>query len=177
MKPILLLLSLVLLSGCSEIYSDIEAVFGAKEKPAESKQLETKTFSVSSQNRKGIETFRNIATVLISEKGIYFDAGAPFTKSVFIPTQEVAGCAMTCFGTEDQHVDFLVPKTGTDLMIQSSNDLLNWCWENKKPMFSGKSKREWLYNKVPLPPADEFVEQLGDRKKYDEQKRQSCLGY
>ena len=123
MKLILLSLILVLISGCSNIYSDIEVEFGSKEKPAESNRLDTKTFSVSSQKRKGIETYRNIATILISEKGIFLDAGAPFTESVFIPTLEIAGCAMTCFGTEDQHVDFLILKTGTDLMIQSTSHL------------------------------------------------------
>ncbi len=177
MKLIIVLLVITSLSGCSDIYTDIEMVFEVKDLPSESKQLEIKTFSVSSRNRKGITTYRDIATIHISSKGIYLDSGTPFSKKVFIPTNEVAGCAMTCFGTDDQHVDFLIPKTGSDLMVQSSKALLNWCWENKKPMFSGKSKREWLYNKASLPPASEFVEQLSDRKMFDEQRKQSCLGY
>ena len=177
MKQITLLFSLAFMSGCSDIYADLEVAFEVKGQPAESKQLETKTFSVSSLNRKGIATYGDIATILISSNGIYLDTGIPLMKSVLLPTNEVAGCSMTCFGTDDQHVDLLIPKTGTDLMIQRSKVLLDWCWENKKPMFSGKSKREWRYNKVSLPPASEFMEQLSDRKKYDEQRKQSCLGY
>ena len=177
MKIIALLLILALVSGCTDIYGDLEKAFEAEELPVLEANVELKTFSVSSQKRKGIENFRDIATVLISTKGIVLDAGAPFTKRVFIPTNEVIGCTMTCFGTDDQHVNLLIPKTGTSLMVQSSEALLNWCWENKKPMFSSKSKRGWLYKGVPLPPVTEFEEQFNDRKVFDEQKKQSCLGY
>ena len=177
MKPITLILLFALLSGCSEIYEDLETAYGKNEASVNSVKLETKTFSVSSKDRKGIETYRGIASISISSKGVALDAGAPFTNSVFIPIEDVAGCAMTCFGTDDQRVDLLIPKTGTDLMVQSSEKLLSWCWKNKKPMFSGKSKRAWLYKNEPLPPSSDFEEQFNSREIFDKQKERSCLGY
>ena len=168
---------LALLSGCSEIYGDLESAYGDISAPKNLEKLETQTFSVSSRNRKGIETYRGIASVSISSEGIALDPGAPFTKRVFIPAKEIAGCAMTCFGTDDQRIDFLVPNTGTDLMIKSSETLLSWCWKNKKPMYSGKTKRGWLYNSEPLPPDSEFQMQFDSREAFDKQKVQSCLGY
>ena len=168
---------LALLSGCSDIYQDIETAYGKNKDPKSSVNLETKTFSVSSKHRKGIETYRGIASISISSKGVALDAGAPFTDSVFIPIEDVAGCAMTCFGTDDQHVDLLIPKTGTDLMVQSSEALLSWCWKNKKPLFSGKSKRAWLYKNEQLPSSSDFEEQFNSREIFDKQKVQSCLGY
>lgn len=177
MKPTTLVLMLAFLFGCSDIYEDLETAYGENEAPKNSIKLETKTFSVSSKNRKGIETYQGIASISISSRGVALDAGAPFTNSVFIPIEDIAGCAMTCFGTDDQHVDFLITKTGTDLMIQSSEELLSWCWKNKKPMFSGKSKRAWLYKSEPLPPSGDFEEQYNSREIFDKQKERSCLGY
>ncbi len=168
---------LLLLSGCSDIYQDIETAYGENEAPKNLVALEVKTFSVSSNNRTGIETYRGIASISISSSGVALDAGAPFTNRVFIPIEDVAGCAMTCFGTDDQRIDLLIPKTGTDLMVQSSEELLNWCWKNKKPMFSGKSKRNWLYNNEPLPPSSDFEEQFNSRETFYKQKKRSCLGY
>lgn len=168
---------LALLSGCSEIYGDLESAYSNNNTPENLVKLATQTFSVSSRNRKGIETYRDIASISISSEGIALDPGAPFTNRVFIPAKEIAGCAMTCFGTNDQRVDFLLPNTGTDLMVKSSETLLSWCWENKKPMFSGKTKRGWLYSNEALPHASEFQMQFNSRKVFDKQKVQSCLGY
>ena len=180
MKPVTLILFILLLSflsGCADIYGDLETAYSNNEPPENSVKLENKTFSVSSKNRKGIETYRNIASISISSRGIALDPGVLFINSVFIPIEDIAGCAMTCFGTDDQRVDFLIPKTGTDLMVKSSEELLSWCWKNKKPMFSGKSKRAWLYKNEPLPPSSDFEEQFISREIFDKQKQRSCLGY
>lgn len=177
MKVIALIFMIVLISGCSDIYDDLETTYSKNKVPSDTTQLENKTFSVSSKKHEGIEAYRDIASIALSAQGVYLDAGAPFTKRVFIPIEDVAGCAMTCFGTNDQHVDLLIPRTGTDLMIQSSKTLLNWCWKNKKPMFSGKSKRGWLYNNESLPPSSDFEEQFSNREIFDKQKERSCLGY
>lgn len=177
MKSIILIFLLLLISACTDIYSDLETAYDQNEIPENLVKLENKTFSVSSKNRKGIETYRNIASISISSKGIALNPGVMFINSVFIPIEDIAGCAMTCFGTDDQRVDFLIQKTGTDLMVKSSEELLSWCWKNKKPMFSGKSKRAWLYKNEPLPPSSDFEEQFRSREIFDKQKERSCLGY
>ena len=62
-------------------------------------------------------------------------------------------------------------------MIPSSTELLDWCWANKRPMFPAKVRRDWQYNGAALPQPGAFEEQLSSRDRYDEQKKQSCLGY
>ena len=177
MRKLVFVSMLALLSGCSEIYGDLEFAYSNNSAPKNLVKLAIQTFSVSSRNRTGIETYRGIASISLSSEGISLDPGAPFTNRVFIPAKEIAGCAMTCFGTDDQRIDFLLPNTGTDLMVKSSEILLSWCWENKKPMFSGKTKRGWLYDNEQLPPASEFQAQFNSREVFDKQKVQSCLGY
>jgi hypothetical protein len=62
-------------------------------------------------------------------------------------------------------------------MIRESKALLDWCWDNKRPMAPGVTKRNWAYNGVPLPAASTFLQQFESRAAYDYQTKQSCLGY
>ncbi len=70
MKILMLMLMLALLSGCSEIYGDLESAYGIISVPKNIEKLATQTFSVSSRSRKGIETYRGIASISISSEGI-----------------------------------------------------------------------------------------------------------
>lgn len=177
MKIFLLLLCIPLLTGCFKAYGDLESKYSGNKVPNGTQTIKSKTFSVSSVNRRGIESFHDIASIRISDEGVALDPGVPFTSSVFIPSKDIAGCAMTCFGTDDQHIDILVPATGSDVMIKSSERLLDWCWSNRKPMYSGKEKRDWLYNDKPLPPNRNFYAQFGSREIFNKQQVRSCLGY
>jgi hypothetical protein len=100
-----------------------------------------------------------------------------FAKRLSIPVSEIAACAMTCYGLADQHVDLLIPKTGSDLEIPSSKAILDWCWTNRKPMISGADKRAWHYSGAALPPTSRYQEQFASRPAFDEQAKLSCQGY
>ena len=163
-------------SGCSASYSDLESAFGVKKLP-ESASLEAHTIVITSQRHRGAESYNDIAIIYASGNSIGIEVSVPFLKPVSIPANDIAGCSMTCFGTDDQHVDLLIPKTGSDIMIPSSKELLDWCWNNKKPMFPSGAQRDWQYKGLPLPPSSDFREQLKSRELFDEQTRQSCLGY
>lgn len=176
LKRIAAVLTALALTGCTESYSDLESAFGV-EKLQEAPRLNARTIVLTSQRHGGAESYRNIATIYVSDHSIGIEVAVPFTKSISIPVEEVAGCGMTCFGTDDQHVDLLIPKAGVDLMIARSEELLDWCWKNKRPMFPSSVRREWQYKLVTLPPASKYSEQLASRDLFDKQTKQSCLGY
>jgi len=176
MKRIAACLAVLALTSCAESYSDLESAFGVKKLP-EALQLETHTIVLTSQRHRGAESYREIASIYVADNSIGINLSMPFTKPVSIPTEEVAGCSMTCFGTGDQRIDLLIPKVGVDLMIARSEKLLDWCWKNKKPMFPSSVRREWQYNLASLPPSSTYSEQLKSRELFDHQTKQSCLGY
>ena len=176
MKAFIALLASLALSGCGKSYPDLESAFGVETIPDGTK-LSAKTIVLTSQNHPGAERYGELATIQLSRDSIGIELSLPFTKPISIPTDQVAGCSMTCFGTNDQHVDLLIPKTGIDIMIASSTQLLDWCWSAKRPMIPASITRAWQYHGTPLPPTSNFKEQFLSRDLFDEQKRQSCLGY
>jgi hypothetical protein len=176
MKSKVTLLIVFLLSGCSKSYSDLESAFEV-EKLTVSPSLEAHTITITSLQHKGAESYYDIATIYTHPNSIDIKIDAPFTKPISIPSNEIAGCSMTCFGTDDQHVDLLIPKTGSDVMIPSSKKLLDWCWDNKRPMLPSSARRDWQYNGIPLPSPKNFQAQLESRELFDKQTVQSCLGY
>jgi hypothetical protein len=177
MKQLAVLFCMCALSGCGQSYSDLESAFRAKALD-DGQQLTESSFSLFSQKQgRGAESYNGVATIRVSKRSVGVSVSVPFTKPISIPTEAIAGCSMTCFGTGDQHVDLLIPQAGIDLMIPSSKQLLDWCWTSQKPMFSASSRRDWQYKRVPLPPASKFVDQLRSRDLYNKQQMQSCLGY
>jgi hypothetical protein len=176
MKHFVAIISALSMVGCSGAYSDLEAKY-AVGKASNSSPLEAHTIVITSQNRKGAESYHDLATIRASDESIAIEISAPFKRPINIPVSEIAGCSMTCFGTDDQHIDLLIPTTGSDLMIPRNEPLLEWCWRNRKPMYSAAAVRNWQYSGVPLPPRDSLKVQFDSRAKYDEQTKQSCLGY
>lgn len=176
MRLVTIVLVLLALSSCGRTYSDLESAFRtdtiSKESP-----LSARTIVLTSRLHRGAESYHGLATIRLSADSVDIDMSMPFKKPIRIPTDQIAGCSMTCFGTDDQHVDLLVPKVEVDIMIPSSEELLNWCWSSKRPMFPSSVRRAWQYKGSPLPPASDFKEQLDSRQSFDKQKTQSCLGY
>ena len=163
-------------AGCSKSYADLETAF-AVEQIKDAPALPTHTLAVSSRRHRGIELYSDTVTIHLSPDAIEIENSAPFRKSIRIPASEIAGCGMTCFGTQDQHVDLLIPKTESDIHIARTDSLMDWCWNSRKPMFSGVAKRMWKYAGFALPPPEAAREALKSRHNYNEQAMQSCLGY
>ena len=170
------LAGILVLGGCGKSYSDLEGAFGTS-KIGGAAHLPENTLVLTSQRNPGAESYRGIASIYLSMKSVDIEVSTPFTKPVSIPTQEVAACGMTCFGYDNRHVNLLIPKVGVDVMIRESKQLLDWCWDNKKPMVSGEIQRNWAYKGAPLPLATAFSQQFESRAAYDYQTKQSCLGY
>ena len=164
------------LLGCAPSYSDLEDTFPAKNKMA-TPALDQRSMVVTSQRHDGAESYRDLVTIRLSVESIEIENAAPFRKPIQVPTEEIAGCSMTCFGVQDQHVNLLVPRTGSDLMIPRSEALLEWCWTTRRPMISGDARRKWQYSGVALPKAETYSQQLESRMLYDAQTKQSCLGF
>ena len=166
----------LLLGGCGKSYSDLESAFGTS-KIGGASRLVADSVVLISQRNPGAESYKGIATIYLSPEAVQIEVSAPFTKPVSIPVRGVGACSMTCFGYGDRHVDLLIPKVGASVMIRESKELLDWCWDTRRPMAPGAVKRDWAYNRVPLPPASTFEHQFQSRAAYDHQTKQSCLGY
>lgn len=175
MKTSLLLAVLLGLVGCSDAYRDLASKYGSDR--IEGDVLAANSIVITSQARPGATSYRDTGTIRVGASSIGFDTGLPFMKPILIPASDIAGCSMTCFGSSDRHVDLLVPATGSNLMIPSSKELLDWCWANRKPMFSSEAHRDWLYKGTPLPSRDQYATQLKSRSAFDKQTESSCMGY
>jgi hypothetical protein len=176
MRTTTALAAALVLAGCSSSYSDLEEAFPAPA-PSNAPALDTKSIVLTSRTRRGAESYDGLVTIRLSTNAVMIENAVPFNGSIEVPVDEITGCSMTCFGTADQHIDLIIARTGTTLMIPRSKALMEWCWNARRPMISGKSKREWEYKGVALPGIDSYAEQLNSRQAYDEQAVQSCLGF
>jgi hypothetical protein len=175
MKPLCATFAVILLSGCSESYNDLASAFPAS-KTSTGSALAVDSIVITSQRHRGASSYHGVAKVRASANAVDVNIAMPFMKSLSIPQREIAACAMTCFGTSNQNVDLIIPRTGTDLMVPGK-ELLEWCWSNHKPMLSGATKGAWNYSGSPLPSIDTYNEQRASRQAYDQQTKMSCLGY
>jgi len=176
MRYLVALGMMLALSGCGKSYRDLETAFGT-EKVAGIKRLPADTIVITSQRNPGAESYHGITSVYVSASSVDIEVSVLFLRPISIPTQEIAACGMTCFGYDDKHVDLLIPKVGADVMIPASKELLDWCWETRRPMVPSSVRRNWAYNGVPLPPASNYAGQFESRAVFDLQTKQSCLGY
>ena len=176
MRVVPALLCVLPLLGCSPSYSDLEDAFAAKNMVT-TPALEQRSMVITSQKHRGAESYRDLVTIRLSVDSVDIENSTPFAKAIKVPTEEIAGCSMTCFGVDDQHINLLIPRTGSDLMIPRSEALLDWCWSTRRPMISGGARRNWQYHGVALPKAETFADPLNSRELYDAQVTQSCLGF
>ena len=176
MKVLLVLCPVLALCGCSASYGDLEAAFGVN-RTTDAKPLQANSFFITSRRHgEGAVSFNGSAQIRSSAGKIELTPGVPLLQSIAIPADNIEYCGMTCFGTSDPWVNLLIPRTETSIIVKG-RELLDWCWDSKKPMISGADERDWKYNNKPLPPQDKYTAQLASRQAFDAQVRQSCLGY
>ncbi len=128
----IVLLSIGILSGLSDAYRDLEKECISDKVPENLIELKTDWYSISSRLKRSAESLGGSAKIYSFDKGIFIKPSAMFARNLMIPSDEIAGCTMTCFGTCDQHENLLIPKTGADIRIQRTDEIIDWCWENKK---------------------------------------------
>lgn len=180
MRYIVAIALIIVLVSCAPIvygpiYTDLVNVYG-DDGDLGSANIKAGTFSVTSNKHRGIEAFHGTVRVRASIGNLEIEPSRG-TKKVKIPAADIHFCAMTCFGVDDPWVDFLVPKTGSNISIKGRSELLDWCWNNRKPIVPGDAAGSWMYSGGELPSPQKFSNQLSDRKLFDEKAQRSCLGY
>ncbi|MHB0971250.1 MAG: hypothetical protein ACYC7A_18480 [Thermoanaerobaculia bacterium] len=98
-------------------------------------------------------------------------------KAVKIPRDAVALCSETCFGSSRWDANLLLPELGIEINVPESDEVINWCWEQRRPIASGKARRDWMYGDKPLPEPSGLAQQFSSRAVFDHAARQACLGY
>ena len=165
---------LALILGCSKSLSSVEDVFGT-DQPISQPAIPVKSISFTGQTKGDFTVFQNGAKIHVGKNSIGIKL--PLGKTLIIPSTDVFGCTMVCFGGEKWNVDLLIPKIGTNISFEHSKDVYEWCWDNKLPMVSGDVTRKWLYLKAPLPAKESFHQVLASRAAYDKQAKLACNGY
>jgi len=175
------------LAACSGGYGDLEQSFSVA-KPAAStpsalapeKPIAVEKVILVSTKGGGADNFNNVLAIKLTANAVEIEPKLPLSlwmNNLSIPAEAISGCSKTCFGTGVWDADILVERTGVELSFPSSDQIVEWCWANKIPMIPAKARRQWLYANASLPSRSEFSEQLSSRERFDQQARQSCLGY
>ncbi|WP_143171825.1 hypothetical protein [Rhizobacter sp. OV335] len=172
-------LATTLVSACSGPYADLEGSFKASQ-PASAPAVSVEQVVLVSTHEVGAHRYDDVLAVKLLPTAIAIEPSFPWSigmSPVSIAVDEVAGCSRSCFGDGVWDAELLVARTGTQISLRNSKELIEWCWSNRIPMISGNDRRQWLYKGASLPDRSEFSEQLASRKNYDAQAKQSCLGY
>lgn len=177
MKPLMTALALALaVSGCTNAYDDLAARFETETASGGTSIIVPSAFIIS-QHRKGAASYRNEISIQIEKTYINVELGAPFTQVLRIPNEEIYACSVTCFGPSDPYVDLFIPSTGSIISFSSTDTLMDWCFNNRKPVLSSETRRAWRNSRTALPPLGDFEKQLGSRVLFDKQASESCMGY
>jgi hypothetical protein len=177
MKPSLLPLLAVVLTGCSGPYDDLGQNFAVHTEP-KGANTEVRRVVLVSTRHHGAFSYDRVMAVSITSNTVEIRPRFPFSlfqKGIDLPASQVSGCAMTCFGVQDKHVDLLFESHGADISFDAPSKFIDWCWRNNLPMFSGANKRDWLYSGKSLPTKAGYVQV--SRENYENQAQQACLGY
>jgi len=161
-------------SSCSKAKTDLEAAFLAQS-PESGKPADVRSVSITGLKKGDFTTFGEGSKVLLTGDAIRVDL--PGRDALLIPSSQVHGCTMVCFGGEKWNVDLLIPSAEASLSFEHSKDVYEWCWSNKLPMISGAATRDWLYSGKPLPSKRDLSESLASRTDYDARARSACSGY
>ena len=168
-----------LLQGCGEHYADLETLY-ANETADVSEGISGSTITLTSTNRSGAFTLREVATVAVKEKSVAISIEFPFGalhKPIEIPASSVSGCGKACFSKDNWETELYLTETGTALGLENSNVLIDWCWKNRIPIIPGDIERAWKYKGKSLPPKEEYASQFESIEHYIYLAKQSCLGY
>ena len=173
-KKILIIILAFTLVACNEPYSELEKKYPANDK-SESKAIESKTIVLTSQNYRPAYNYNGIANVKLDDGFIEIEVSIFLLEPVHIPKQAITGCKKTCFGKSKWNADILLGDDGIEVSFDLSSEVIDWCYDNDLPVITGKQKRDWMYNKKPLPSFNSYVQV--DREEYDQQIHSSCMGY
>ena len=157
-------------------YGDLVSTFGSGPKLS-SKPIPSRTIVLVSPHHRGAFNYRDIVDIRLSSKVIEFDPSFPMMRRVQIPIDKITGCSMTCFGSSNWDADLLIAETGTEISIEKSKEIFDWCWEHRIPMVSAKDENAWMYSHAKLPDKSSYAKQLSSYEEWEHQRKQACCGY
>ena len=168
-----------LVASSSAEYRDLERAYGGKSAWSSSAQPIQQVGLTSNRRRASSSSFNSTLAIRLALEGIQLQPGpnAIGMGITTIPTTAVAACSMSCFSNLARSVNLLLPEPGIQVDLLNSPDVLTWCWQSGIPMATSAARRAWLYQGVPLPDRGSYTHQLSSRSAYDEQAKQSCMGY
>ena len=169
-------IALLVLVACKGAYSNLETPFSVDSLSGKPSISDT-SITITGPSNKGATSYRDLVNVHVSSEAIGIDVQMPNHQALRIPTEKVSGCAMTCFGMEDKHIDLLVASTGSVLSFPNNAVLTQWCWEQRKQVFPGDIERAWEYSGGTLPETDPTNPQFKSREAYNHALLQSCRGF
>ena len=159
-----------------QFYTDLQSRYGV-DLPIELPDITNTALTITGPAHEGLEKYWEGVSLKVSTHGITIWVESAELKAVAIPTKDIDGCAMTCFGTKDRHLDLLLSEDGAVLSFPTNAKLEEWCWSAKKQIYPGAVQRAWEYSGARLPPYNASDPQFQSKSSYDAQLYQSCLGY
>jgi hypothetical protein len=167
---------LLVLTGCSGPYADLAKDFAADGEPAGLLVKGSQVVMASTRHR-GAYTFGG-RQVFVSDTAVDIRAESStfgLLPNLRLPATGVSGCSMTCFGSRDRRANLVLAQQGAEVSFEAASEIVEWCWQNGLPMFSGADKRGWLYEGRPLPSKAAYVRAARDV--YEQQADRACMGY
>ena len=175
-----LLVAVVLLfTGCSTPYTDLEHAFRVKS-TSETQSLSPVAIEIESAKDRRVHKYGSRAlTVKVTNAAIEIEPHfplAPALHPIRIPVDRVAACTKTCFGQTSWTADLLIPDPATQLSFQDAAEVLDWCWRVQIPAVSSGARRKWMYEHSVLPERSSFQRQFPSRADYERTLALSCSG-
>ncbi|MGY0503859.1 hypothetical protein [Luteimonas sp. e5] len=166
------LLCSTMLAGCGENYAHLEESYAVAD-IAGSPSLHDLSIKIGGPAHKAETGYADAANVYLGEDSISINLAIPRHQPLRIPVSDISGCAMSCTQPREREVDFLIGSKGTYLSLPSSNRLIDWCWEQKKPIYSGEIQREWRKG-AELPAPESMDTALSNKLGYRSAMSGSC---
>ena len=168
-----------LVASSSAEYRDLERAYGGKSAWSSPAQPIQQMVLSSNRRRASFSTFNSTIAMRLAPEGIQLQPSPTAIGMAIatIPTTAVAACSMSCFSNLARSVNLLLPEPGIQVDLLNSPDVLDWCWQSRIPMATSAARRAWLYEGAPLPNRESYAQQFHSRHAYDEQAKQSCMGY
>lgn len=171
MKVLLVTIFIFLQAGCEKHYHSLEENFPFIQE-LEGEIIDSKSIVLVSQNLHSSYEFKNMVNTKLSKSVIELDIQMIGYKKTQISAADVSGCSKTCFDN-DWHADLLLGTVGMKIGFDKSEQIFDWCWNNRLPIISNKNKRDFLYNKRAFPKIESYK---GSKSEYIKKINLSCNG-
>ena len=180
MRQGLAIVTVLALAGCSVgPYGDLEARFASTSAPA-GPPIAATTLVLTGKSHRGAFNYKETMNVRLSAEAIDIEPTGLFAmnmKRLHIPRAAVTLCSQTCFGPSRWDASFLLAESAVEISVPNSTEIIDWCWQQRVPIASGRARRDWIYNNMALPAASTLTHQFTSREAFDHAAKQACLGY